>query len=87
MRLRSHQAQSGISVRTVQINKSGLNSRADSGCLTISAIEPSKKTQPYHILVQDDTSKRLIAMNCTSKQSVKILFSPLVGASIRHHHH
>lgn len=42
----SHEAQSGITVETVQLSKNGLNSRADGGCITISALKQTNKQTP-----------------------------------------
>lgn len=65
----SHEAQSGIIVQTVQLSKNGLNSRADGGCITISALKQANKTH-WLVFVHIGISKRLIVINCTYKQSV-----------------
>lgn len=85
----SHQAQSGITVQTVQLSRNSLKSSVDCGCVRIPALEPTTTPPPPPRLtvVPADIFKRLMVMKGISKQSVKFLLSPLAGAFIRHHHH
>lgn len=81
----SHQAQSGITVQTVQLSRNSLKSIVDCGYVRIPALEPTPT--PRLTVVPTDIFKRLMVMKGISKQSVKFLLSPLAGAFIRHHHH